>query len=74
MSNMFKTAILLAVLTAMLILIGGAIGGRQGMMMAFIFAIAMNFFSYWTRSCSRCTEPSRSTKPRLPACTPSCAG
>ncbi len=47
MSNMFKTAILLAVLTAMLILIGGAIGGRQGMMMAFIFAIAMNFFSYW---------------------------
>src|SRR6059036_4198076 len=47
MSNMFKTAILLAVLTAMLILIGGAIGGRQGMMMAFVFAIAMNFFSYW---------------------------
>src|SRR2546428_1960485 len=43
MSNMFKTAILLAVLTAMLILIGGAIGGRQGMMMAFIFAIAMSF-------------------------------
>src|SRR5216110_3691037 len=31
----------------MLILIRGAIGGRQGMMMAFIFAIAMNFFSYW---------------------------
>src|SRR5213593_387159 len=47
MSNMFKTAILLAVLTAMLILIGGAIGGRQGMMVAFIFAMAMNFFSYW---------------------------
>src|SRR5437762_6457757 len=47
MSNMFKTAILLAVVTAMLSLIGGAIGGRQGMMMAFIFAIAMNFFSYW---------------------------
>ena len=47
MSNMFKTAILLAVLTAMLILIGGAIGGRQGMMVAFVFAMAMNFFSYW---------------------------
>src|SRR5437870_3272333 len=44
---MFKTAILHAVLTAMLIVIGGAIGGRQGMMVAFIFAIAMNFFSYW---------------------------
>jgi len=47
MSNMFKTALLLAVLTAMLILIGGALGGRQGMMVAFVFAIAMNFFSYW---------------------------
>src|SRR3989449_6146184 len=47
MSNMFKTAILLAVLTAMLILIGGAIGGRQGMMVAFVLAMAMNFFSYW---------------------------
>src|SRR3989475_10573296 len=47
MSNMFKTAILLAVLTAMLILIGGAIGGRQGMMMAFIFANGMTVFSYW---------------------------
>src|SRR5712691_9087372 len=47
MSNMFKTGLLLAVLTAMLILIGGAIGGRQGMMVAFVFAIAMNFFSYW---------------------------
>jgi len=47
MSNMFKTGILLAVLTAMLVLIGGAIGGRQGMLVAFFFAVAMNFFSYW---------------------------
>src|SRR2546425_1438626 len=47
MSNMFKTALLLAVLTAMLVLIGGAIGGRQGMTVAFVIALAMNFFSYW---------------------------
>src|SRR5881409_1924863 len=47
MSDVCSSDLLLAVLTAMLILIGGAIGGRQGMMMAFIFAIAMNFFSYW---------------------------
>src|SRR5262249_19697100 len=47
MSNMFKTPILLAVIPAMLIPCWGAIAGRQGMMMAFIFAIAMNFFSYW---------------------------
>ncbi|HEV8616700.1 MAG TPA: zinc metalloprotease HtpX [Methylomirabilota bacterium] len=44
---MFKTAVLLAVLTAMLVVIGGAIGGQQGMVVAFFFAVAMNFFSYW---------------------------
>jgi heat shock protein HtpX len=47
MSNMFKTALLLAVLTAMLVLIGGAIGGEQGMLVAFVLALAMNVFSYW---------------------------
>jgi heat shock protein HtpX len=47
MSNIFKTGLLLAVLTAMLVLIGGVIGGRQGMVVAFFFAVAMNFFSYW---------------------------
>lgn len=47
MSNVFKTALLLAVLTIMLVFLGGAIGGRQGMIVAFFFALAMNFFSYW---------------------------
>ncbi len=47
MSNVFKTAILLAVLTAMLVVLGGAIGGRQGMVVAFFFAVAMNLASYW---------------------------
>jgi heat shock protein HtpX len=47
MSNIFKTGLLLAVLTAMLVVIGGAIGGQQGMVIAFFFALAMNFFSYW---------------------------
>jgi heat shock protein HtpX len=47
MSNMFKTALLLAVLTAMLVLIGGAVGGRQGMFIAFLMAVVMNFASYW---------------------------
>jgi heat shock protein HtpX len=31
----------------MLVLIGGAIGGQQGMVIAFVIALAMNFFSYW---------------------------
>jgi heat shock protein HtpX len=47
MSNVFKTGLLLAVLTAMLVVIGGAIGGQQGMVVAFVIAVAMNFFSYW---------------------------
>jgi heat shock protein HtpX len=47
MSNIFKTALLLAVLTAMLVLFGGAIGGQQGMVVAFFFALVMNFASYW---------------------------
>jgi heat shock protein HtpX len=47
MSNIFKTGMLLAVLTAMLVLIGGAIGGQQGMVVAFVIALVMNFVSYW---------------------------
>ena len=47
MSNVFKTGLLLAVLTAMLVLIGGAIGGQQGMVIAFVMAVILNFGSYW---------------------------
>ena len=47
MSNIFKTALLLGVLTILLVLIGGAIGGQQGMVVAFVLALGMNFFSYW---------------------------
>ena len=45
--NTFRTTILLAVLTALLIWIGDMLGGRQGAIMALIFAGGMNFFSYW---------------------------
>ena len=45
--NGLKTVILLGVLTALFILIGGAIGGQSGMVIGFIFAILMNFGSYW---------------------------
>lgn len=47
MGNQFKTAVLLAALTAFIIMIGGMMGGRQGMIIAFILAGGMNFFSYW---------------------------
>jgi heat shock protein HtpX len=45
--NRFKTAVLLTALTLLLMAMGGAIGGRGGMMFAFFIACAMNFFSYW---------------------------
>ncbi|MGH7356505.1 MAG: zinc metalloprotease HtpX [Candidatus Rokuibacteriota bacterium] len=47
MSNVFKTTFLLAVLTVMLVFLGGAFGGRSGMLVALVFALLMNFFSYW---------------------------
>jgi heat shock protein HtpX len=47
MGNMFKTAVLLAALTALLLLIGDFLGGAQGMVVAFVFALLINFGSYW---------------------------
>jgi len=45
--NSLKTALLLGALTGLLMLIGGWIGGRQGVVIAFLFAAVMNFVSYW---------------------------
>src|SRR5499433_3018404 len=45
--NTTKTIVLMVGLTVLLVFIGGAFGGRQGMILAFIFAGAMNMFSYW---------------------------
>ncbi|MBU1902527.1 MAG: zinc metalloprotease HtpX [Proteobacteria bacterium] len=47
MGNWFKTTLLLGVMTALIVWIGGLFGGKQGMIMAFILAMGMNFFSYW---------------------------
>jgi len=47
MSNRIKTFLLLAGLTVFLVLMGKVIGGRAGMQIAFIIALAMNFISYW---------------------------
>ena len=46
MGNQIRTTILLAVLTALILWIGQILGGRQGMVIALIFAAGMNFFSY----------------------------
>jgi heat shock protein HtpX len=45
--NYFRTAILLAAMTALFMAVGGVIGGQAGMMIAFLVALAMNAFSYW---------------------------
>jgi heat shock protein HtpX len=42
-----KTTLLMAAITALFMVVGGMIGGKQGMMLALAFALAMNFFSYW---------------------------
>ena len=47
MFNWVKTAMLMAAITALFVVIGGMIGGSKGMMLALIVALAMNFFSYW---------------------------
>jgi heat shock protein HtpX len=45
--NTVKTSVLLAALTGMFVLIGSALGGQTGMIIAFVFAIAMNMGAWW---------------------------
>jgi len=47
MFNLMKTAILMAAITALFMAIGSLLGGQQGMMIALVVALGMNFFSYW---------------------------
>ncbi len=47
MASMIRTTLLLAGLTGLMLLIGGAVGGRGGMIMALIFSLIMNFGAYW---------------------------
>jgi heat shock protein HtpX len=45
--NNIKTVVLLVTLTLVLVWAGGALGGKQGMTIALLFALGMNFISYW---------------------------
>ena len=47
MFNLMKTAILMAAITALFMLVGRWMGGQAGMMLALVVALGMNFFSYW---------------------------
>ncbi|MEG1913860.1 MAG: zinc metalloprotease HtpX [Acidaminococcaceae bacterium] len=45
--NSLKTVFLLTLLTVILVGVGGAVGGSNGMIFMLIISIGMNFFSYW---------------------------
>jgi heat shock protein HtpX len=45
--NYFRTGILLAALTGLFVAVGAVIGGSSGMVIAFLIAVATNFFAYW---------------------------
>jgi heat shock protein HtpX len=45
--NYFKVSLLLIVLTLLLVWMGGAVGGQNGAMVAFVFALVLNGISFW---------------------------
>ena len=45
--NSVKTVFLMTALACILMALGGIFGGRSGVMIMFIIAMGMNFFSYW---------------------------
>lgn len=45
--NTMKTFLLMAALTALFMVAGHAMGGQQGMTIALLMAVALNFFAYW---------------------------
>jgi len=47
MMELFKTFFLMGAMTLLLVWAGGMLGGQQGMVIAFLIALAMNFFSYY---------------------------
>jgi heat shock protein HtpX len=47
MNNSLKTVLLLGLLSGVLLALGELLGGAQGLVVAFGFAIVMNFVSYW---------------------------
>lgn len=66
--NYAKTAMLLAALMAIFVVMGYAIGGQAGMVIAFFVALAMNLFSFWNSDkvvlkMFRATEVDESTAP-----------
>ena len=47
MTNTVKTALLLGAMSALLLFLGESLGGAQGLVLGFVFAVVTNFVSYW---------------------------
>src|SRR3990172_9264080 len=47
MSSMLRTTLLLGALTGIILWFGQFFGGSQGLVVAFVFAVVVNFGSYW---------------------------
>src|SRR6185436_19054868 len=47
MPNTVKTALLLGMMSGLFLLLGDVLGGAQGLMLGFMFAVVTNFASYW---------------------------
>ncbi len=47
MGNTLKTTLLLGLMSGVLLVLGELLGGTGGLQMAFVFAVIMNFASYW---------------------------
>src|SRR4051794_22150019 len=47
MPNAVKTALLLGAMSALMLFLGEALGGAQGLVVGFLFAVGTNFVSYW---------------------------
>lgn len=46
-SNFARTGVLLVVLTGIFVAMGALVGGREGMVVAFVMALGMNAFAFW---------------------------
>ena len=68
--NSVKTGFFMVLLTVLLVLVGNILGGRQGLYIAFVFALVMNVGAYWfsdkmVLKVYRAQEVSRAQAPEL---------
>ena len=69
--NRIKTVFLLTCLTLLLVAMGHLIGGQSGMIVAFLIAGGMNFFTYWysDKIVLKMYRLVKSMRPTIPICT-----